>query len=129
MFNKGNKVEKPAYSGLPFYLNILDDNLFAMVEQLTFPIGSRTNWHKNPCGQTILVTKGAMIYQEEGSVPCLLLSNTVITLKANINHWHGAISEENSCLLITYKSNGDELVTFTDSVSDIDFKKALINAK
>ena len=69
MFNKGNKVEKPAYSGLPFYLNILDDNLFAMVEQLTFPIGSRTNWHKNPCGQTILVTKGAMIYQEEGSVP------------------------------------------------------------
>ena len=39
MFNKGNKVEKPAYSGLPFYLNILDDNLFAMVEQLTFPIG------------------------------------------------------------------------------------------
>ncbi|WP_396425705.1 hypothetical protein [Lactococcus cremoris] len=69
MFNKGNKVEKPAYSGLPFYLNILDDNIFAMVEQLTFPIGSRTNWHKNPCGQTILVTKGAMIYQEEGSVP------------------------------------------------------------
>ena len=39
------------------------------------------------------------------------------------------ISEDNSCLLITYKSNGDELVTFTDSVSDIDFKKALINAK
>lgn len=129
MLKKGEKVARTAFSGLPFYMSVLDENAVAMVEELTFPVGSRTNWHSNPCGQTILVTQGEMIYQERDAAAQIARNGDVIKVNGNVPHWHGAISEENCCLLVTYKSENEALVTFDSSVSDDDFKTAVMEAK
>ncbi|MDD6757137.1 MAG: cupin domain-containing protein [bacterium] len=78
------------------YLNPLTDikncNLF--LANVTFEPGCRNNWHihhaKKGGGQILICTAGEGWYQEEGKDPISLTPGTVITIPANIKHWHGA---------------------------------------
>lgn len=61
---------------------------------VTFEPGCRNNWHihhssKNG-GQILICTAGEGWYQEEGREPVSLVPGTVITIPANVKHWHGA---------------------------------------
>jgi quercetin dioxygenase-like cupin family protein len=61
---------------------------------VTFEPGCRNNWHihhasKNG-GQVLICTAGEGWYQEEGHEPVNLVPGTVVTIPANIKHWHGA---------------------------------------
>lgn len=76
------------------YLNPLakTDNMF--LANVTFEPGCRNNWHihhssKNG-GQILICTAGSGWYQEEGKEAVDLEPGTVITIPANVKHWHGA---------------------------------------
>ena len=61
---------------------------------VTFEPGCRNNWHihhasKNG-GQILICTDGYGWYQEEGKEAVSLEPGTVITIPANVKHWHGA---------------------------------------
>ncbi len=61
---------------------------------ITFEPGCRNNWHihraKQKGGQILICTAGEGWYQEEGKAPKSLVPGTVITIPANVKHWHGA---------------------------------------
>ena len=61
---------------------------------VTFEPGCRNNWHihhaKSGGGQILMCTTGEGWYQEEGKEPVSLTPGTVITIPANVKHWHGA---------------------------------------
>jgi quercetin dioxygenase-like cupin family protein len=61
---------------------------------VTFEPGCRNNWHihhaKSGGGQLLICTAGEGWYQEEGKDAVSLTLGTVITIPANIKHWHGA---------------------------------------
>jgi quercetin dioxygenase-like cupin family protein len=61
---------------------------------VTFEPGCRNNWHihhaKSGGGQLLICTAGEGWYQEEGRAPVSLTPGTVITIPANVKHWHGA---------------------------------------
>jgi quercetin dioxygenase-like cupin family protein len=61
---------------------------------VTFEPGCRNNWHihhaKSGGGQILICTAGEGWYQEEGKAPVNLTPGTVITIPANVKHWHGA---------------------------------------
>lgn len=76
------------------YLNPLakTDNLF--VANVTFEPGCRNNWHihhadKNG-GQLLICIAGEGWYQEDGKDAVSLKAGSVITIPANVKHWHGA---------------------------------------
>ena len=52
------------------------------------------NWHIHHAakggGQLLVCTAGEGWYQEEGNPAVSLTPGTVITIPANVNHWHGA---------------------------------------
>jgi len=54
----------------------------------------RNNWHihhaKSGGGQILICTAGSGWYQEEGKDPVSLEPGTVITIPAEVKHWHGA---------------------------------------
>ena len=64
------------------------------VANVTFEPGCRNNWHihraKSGGGQLLICTAGEGWYQEEGKDAVSLLPGTVITIPANVKHWHGA---------------------------------------
>lgn len=57
---------------------------------VTFEPGARTNWHKHPGGQVLLVTAGKGYYQEKGSSIKIIYKGDVVKCTPGIEHWHGA---------------------------------------
>ncbi len=61
---------------------------------VTFEPGCRNNWHIHHAvkggGQILICTAGEGWYQEEGKEAASLVPGTVITIPANVKHWHGA---------------------------------------
>ena len=64
------------------------------VANVTFEPGCRNNWHihkaSNGGGQILICIAGEGWYQEEGKDAESLVPGTVITIPANVKHWHGA---------------------------------------
>lgn len=83
------------FSGESF-LNPLTDpkqcSLF--LANVTFEPGCHSNWHIHHAetggGQILICTAGEGWYQEEGKEAVSLVPGTVITIPANVKHWHGA---------------------------------------
>ena len=78
------------------YLNPLTDmnktSLF--IANVTFEPGCRNNWHihhaKSGGGQILICVAGQGWYQEEEKEAISLTPGMVITIPANVKHWHGA---------------------------------------
>ena len=68
------------------------DNMF--LANVTFEPGCRNNWHihhstKNG-GQILICVEGEGWYQEEGKEAQSLKVGDIVTIPANVKHWHGA---------------------------------------
>ena len=78
------------------YLNPLTDpnktSLF--IANVTFEPACRNNWHihhaKSGGGQILICVDGEGWYQEEGKDAVSLKPGMVITIPANVKHWHGS---------------------------------------
>ena len=75
------------------YLNMLSQEQVT-VGNVTFEPKCRNNWHIHHAakggGQLLVCTAGEGWYQEEGKPAVSLTPGTVITIPANVKHWHGA---------------------------------------
>ena len=75
------------------YLNMLSLDQ-VVIGNVTFEPGCRNNWHIHHAakggGQLLVCTAGEGWYQEEGKPAVSLTPGTVITIPANVKHWHGA---------------------------------------
>ena len=64
---------------------------------VTFEPGCRNNWHihhaKTGGGQILICTAGEGYYQAEGKAVVHLKPGMVVTIPANVKHWHGATAE------------------------------------
>nr|WP_300822428.1 cupin domain-containing protein [uncultured Schaedlerella sp.] len=78
------------------YLNPLtvSGETAVFLANVTFEPGCRNNWHihhaKSGGGQLLICTAGSGWYQEEGKEAVSLEPGTVITIPAEVKHWHGA---------------------------------------
>lgn len=78
------------------YLNPLTDPQTSgmLIANVTFEPGCRNNWHihhaKSGGGQILLCVAGEGWYQEEGKEAISLKPGMVVTIPAEVKHWHGA---------------------------------------
>ena len=77
------------------YLNPLTDSSKTLaVSNVTFEPRCRNNWHIHKAskggGQILICVDGEGWYQEEGKKAMSLKVGDVITIPANVKHWHGA---------------------------------------
>ena len=78
------------------YLKPLTDpsktNIF--IANVTFEPGCRNNWHIHKAtkdgGQILICVDGEGWYQEEGKPAQSLKPGDIVTIPANVKHWHGA---------------------------------------
>ena len=96
VFGLGSKnVDYAKYFIGNSYLNSLTDpNKTIFLANVTFEPGCRNNWHihraSNGGGQILICTAGEGWYQEEGETAISLTPGSVISIPANVKHWHGA---------------------------------------
>lgn len=96
VFGTGNENTGYAqyFSGASFLNPLTDPAKTVFLANVTFEPGCRNNWHihhaKAGGGQLLICTAGEGWYQEEGKEAVSLVPGTVITIPANVKHWHGA---------------------------------------
>ncbi len=77
------------------YLNpMTDPKKTVFIANVTFEPGCRNNWHvhhaKKGGGQLLICVDGEGWYQEEGKPAQSLKPGDVVTISAEVKHWHGA---------------------------------------
>lgn len=77
------------------YLNPLTDpTKTVFIANVTFEPGCRNNWHIHHAtsggGQLLICVDGEGWYQEEGKLARSLKPGDVVTIPAEVKHWHGA---------------------------------------
>lgn len=82
------------FSGATFFKVLTEEGCASPVFNVTFEPGCRNNWHVHHAteggGQVLICTAGEGWYQEWGKPAVSLTPGTVITIPANVKHWHGA---------------------------------------
>lgn len=94
----GTGAENTGYAqyfiGKSFLNPLTDPKKTVFLANVTFEPGCRNNWHihhaKSGGGQLLVCTAGEGWYQEEGKEAVSLVPGTVITIPAEVKHWHGA---------------------------------------
>ena len=130
IFGRGepNDAFAQYFSGKSF-LNPLTDmekvKLFA--GNVTFEPGCRNNWHIHHAGtgggQVLICIAGEGWYQEEDKPAQSLKPGDVVSIPANIKHWHGA-KEKSWFSHIAIEVPGEETSTeWCEPVSDEEYSK------
>ena len=81
---------------------------------VTFTARARTAWHTHPLGQTLIVTEGQGLVQQQGQPALIIRPGDVVTIPPNVRHWHGAgPSGSMTHIAIAEKENGSAAVSYT----------------
>ena len=82
------------FSGASFLNSLTKPNAGLFAVNVTFEPGCRNNWHIHHAskggGQLLICTAGEGWYQEEGKCAQSLQEGSVVSIPANVKHWHGA---------------------------------------
>ncbi len=111
------------------YLHPLTDmektNLF--IANVTFEPSCRNNWHihkaKSGGGQILICTAGEGWYQEEGKEAQSLKPGDVVTIPANVKHWHGAKKDSWFSHLAVEVPGEDTNTEWCEEVNDEEYSK------
>lgn len=92
---KANETYAKYFIGNSFLNPLTDTNKTSLhISNVTFEPGCRNNWHihhaSNGGGQILICTAGEGWYQEDGKKAVSLKEGMVITIPAEVKHWHGA---------------------------------------
>ena len=91
---KPNDAFAQYFIGKSFLNPLTEHDCNLHVSNVTFEPGCRNNWHIHHAltggGQLLICTAGEGWYQEFGKKAVSLVAGSVITIPANVKHWHGA---------------------------------------
>ena len=92
VFPKGDKITNNNFIGNAWLQMLVnnDSTYNTSIGIVTFEPGARTNWHKHPGGQILLITDGKGSYQEKGRSTLLLQKGDIVKIPPYAEHWHGA---------------------------------------
>jgi 4-carboxymuconolactone decarboxylase len=92
---------------------------------VTFDAQGRTAWHTHPLGQTLIVTAGLGLVQQDGQAAQVIRPGDVVTIPPNVRHWHGAGPVGTMAhVAIAEKLEGSS-VAWQTKVSDQEYQAAL----
>ena len=111
------------------YLNMLSTERVT-IGNVTFEPGCRNNWHIHHAtkggGQILVCVDGEGWYQEEGKEAVSLKPGMVITIPAEVKHWHGAKKDSwfsHIAIEVPGENTSNE---WCEEVSDEEYNKLVI---
>ena len=98
-----------------------DKNNDYALGSVTFEPGARTNWHKHPKGQVLIVTESEGWYQERGKAAQPLKKGDVVNIPENVEHWHGASAHSPLVHIAITNYKGEENVVWLRPVTEEEY--------
>lgn len=88
---------------------------------VTFEPGARTNWHRHPKGQVLIVTAGEGYYQQRGKPAQALKKGDTVNIPEDIEHWHGASAQSSFVHIAITNYKNEENVIWLNPVTDDEY--------
>ncbi len=88
---------------------------------VTFEPGARTNWHVHPLGQTLIVTAGTGLVQQDGGPVEEIKQGDIVWIPSGVKHWHGASPTSAMTHLAIAEKQGGTSVTWMEKVTDAQY--------
>jgi quercetin dioxygenase-like cupin family protein/alkylhydroperoxidase/carboxymuconolactone decarboxylase family protein YurZ len=125
LFPKGEIITGSNFTGTAWVkMLVLNDSIYnTSIGNVTFEPRARTNWHKHPGGQILLITDGRGFYHEKGKSVQILNKGDIVKIPPDTEHWHGA-APDTSLTHIAISPNTDKgSVIWMKPVSDNEYNK------
>lgn len=92
IFSKGALGPTENFTGKAWNIGLVENNsdYNTVVGNVYFEPGARSNWHKHPSGQILIITDGKGYHQIKGQPKQILKRGDVVQCPPDVEHWHGA---------------------------------------
>jgi quercetin dioxygenase-like cupin family protein len=104
---------------------VADDSTYnTVIGNVYFEPGARSNWHRHPSGQILIITDGAGYHQIKGQPRQTIKKGDVVKCPANVDHWHGASPETGMQQLYILPKTEKGIVTWLQKVTDEEYNNS-----
>jgi len=123
IFPKGDKGSSEFFTGNAFNQGLVpaDSTYTTLVGNVYFEPGARSNWHKHPGGQILIITDGVGFHQIKGQPKQVLHKGDVVRCPPNVEHWHGASPDSGMQQLYIVPNTEKGIVEWMLPVSDEEY--------
>lgn len=88
---------------------------------VTFSPGARSAWHTHPLGQTLIVTSGVGLVQQEGQPARTIKAGDTVWIAPGVKHWHGATPTTGMTHVAIAEALDGKSVDWLEQVSGIQY--------
>ena len=125
IFQKGTLGPAENFTGKAWNVGLVEnDSVYnTVVGNVYFEPGARSNWHKHPSGQILIITDGAGYHQIKGQPRQILKKGDIVKCPANVEHWHGAKRDIGMLQMYIVPKTENGIVTWLQKVTDAEYLK------
>lgn len=124
IFSKGELGPAENFTGKAWNIGIVaNDSVYnTVVGNVYFEPGARSNWHKHPAGQILIITDGVGYHQIKGQPKQMLKKGDVVQCPPNVEHWHGASPDSGMLQMYILPKTEKGIVTWLHKVTDEEYR-------
>ena len=124
IFPQGQLGPATNFTGNAYNFGLVpNDSIYnTLVGNVYFEAGARSNWHKHPGGQILIITDGEGYHQIEGQPRQTMEKGDVIKCPPNVRHWHGAAEASSLSQLYIVPNTEKGIVEWQEPVTDDQYK-------
>ena len=125
IFPKGQKGAAENFTGNVYHYPLVDNDTMynAVVGNVYFEPGARSNWHTHPSGQILIITDGIGYHQIKGQPVQTIRKGDVVKCPPNVEHWHGASEHTGLQQLFIIPNTEKGIVNWLQTVTDKEYSK------
>lgn len=123
IFPKGKQGPAENFTGKAFNYGLLENDTIynTVVGNVLFEPGARSNWHKHPAGQILIITAGVGYYQQKGKPIEIMRKGDVVKCPPNVEHWHGASPDSSLHQMYIIPNTEKGIVEWLQPVTDKEY--------
>lgn len=124
IFPQGQLGPATNFTGKAYNFGLVpNDSMYnTLVGNVYFEAGARSNWHKHPGGQILIITDGEGYHQIDGQPRQTMKKGDVVKCPPNVRHWHGATEASSLSQLYIVPNTNKGIVEWQEAVTDEQYK-------
>ncbi|KQM73057.1 cupin [Pedobacter sp. Leaf216] len=125
IFPKGTPGPTENFTGKAWNVGLVEnDSVYnTVVGNVYFEAGARSNWHKHPSGQILIITDGTGYHQIKGKPKQFLKKGDIVKCPPNVEHWHGASPDTGMLQMYILPKTEKGIVSWLMKVTDEEYSK------
>jgi quercetin dioxygenase-like cupin family protein len=123
IFPKGKLGPVENFTGKAWSIGLVEnDSIYnTVIGNVFFEPGARSNWHRHPSGQILIITDGKGYHQIKGQPRQILKKGDVVKCPPNVEHWHGASPDTGMLQQYILPKTEKGIVTWLNKVTDEEY--------